>query len=78
MAAPGASQRTRLTQRAANGEAFPFQIDAFRKHCLLEGLDEIGLTLAKEAAISRFEQRLQAERPWLSRGIALEPAHARA
>ena len=40
-----------------------FEIDAFRKHCLLNGLDDIGLTLEKNARIEAYEQKL-AERPW--------------
>jgi len=51
-------------------DRFTFPIDPFRKHCLLEGLDEIGLTLARDAAISRYEQRLSATQPWLARGAA--------
>ena len=62
---------------AANGESFSFEIDEFRKHCLLNGLDEIGLTLAKDAAITAFEAKMRAELPWLSRGIELQQsAHA--
>jgi len=40
----------------ASGEAIPFEVDPFRKDCLLNGLDDIGLTLKKEAAITKFEQ----------------------
>jgi hypothetical protein len=40
-------------------------VDPFRKHCLLHGLDEIGLTLEKEKSIAGFEQREAEERPWL-------------
>ncbi|OYV61024.1 MAG: 3-isopropylmalate dehydratase, partial [Acidiphilium sp. 21-62-4] len=46
-----------------DGEAFPFEIDAFRKRCLLEGLDDIGLTLEKSPSIDVFEARTDAE-PW--------------
>jgi 3-isopropylmalate dehydratase len=62
----------------SNGEAFGFSIDAFRKHCLLNGLDDIGLTLAKGAAIDAFEARQREAQPWLARGIQLatEPVHA--
>jgi 3-isopropylmalate/(R)-2-methylmalate dehydratase small subunit len=49
--------------RAAN-RTFGFQIDPFRKHCLLEGLDDIGLTLACEAAIAAFEAADRESRPW--------------
>ena len=52
----------------ANGEAFPFEIDQFRKHCLLNGLDDIGLTLQKSSAIDAFERSHAAAFPWL-RGI---------
>lgn len=46
-------------------DRFMFEIDPFRKSCLLGGLDEIGITLASEAAISAFEARDAAARPWL-------------
>lgn len=46
-------------------DRFVFDIDPFRKACLLGGLDEIGITLASEAAISAFEARDAAARPWL-------------
>ena len=46
-------------------DRFPFEIDAFRRQCLLEGLDEVGLTLARETAIAGFEARMAADRPWL-------------
>ena len=52
----------------SNGEVFTFDIDQFRKHCLLNGLDDIGLTLQKGAAIDAFEQRHSVSFPWL-RGI---------
>ena len=54
------------------GEILEFEVDAFRKHCLLEGLDDIGITLKDEAAIADFEARHRAARPWLFR----EPAKA--
>ena len=46
-------------------DRFTFEIDPFRKTCLLQGLDEIGLTLARTDAISAYEAKLAAERPWL-------------
>ena len=52
-------------------DRFAFEIDAFRKMCLLEGLDEVGLTLANGDVISAYETRLSAERPWLVRGTGL-------
>ena len=48
-----------------DGGKIAFEIDAFRKHCLLNGLDEIGLTLEKAAAIDGFEAKRQASQPWL-------------
>jgi 3-isopropylmalate/(R)-2-methylmalate dehydratase small subunit len=42
-----------------------FDIDPFRKHCLLNGLDNIGLTLEKQEAIDAFEEKTQTARPWL-------------
>lgn len=48
-----------------NGEAFSFEIDAFRKKCLLEGLDDIGLTLEHAADIDAFEKKQGAGQPWL-------------
>jgi 3-isopropylmalate/(R)-2-methylmalate dehydratase small subunit len=50
--------------RGPDGGVIRFEIDPFRKHCLLEGLDEIGLTLKKEAAIDAFEKKTAAARPW--------------
>ena len=47
-------------------DRFEFPIDPFRKHCLLNGLDEIGLTLGMGAAIDAHEARLAAERPWIA------------
>jgi len=46
-------------------DRFNFEIDPFRKACLLGGLDEIGLTMARDSAISRFETDDKARRPWL-------------
>ena len=51
---------------APDGTAFPFEIDPFRRHCLLEGLDDIGLTLRKAAAIDSFEAARRVEQPWLA------------
>ncbi|MDF3919395.1 3-isopropylmalate dehydratase small subunit [Salinicola salarius] len=50
-----------------SGEAIPFEVDAFRKHCLLEGLDDIGLTLEQAGAIRDYEGRHRAANPWLFR-----------
>jgi len=48
-----------------NGEEFSFEIDAFRKRCLVNGLDKIGLTLEKEDKISSFETTRSTSYPWL-------------
>lgn len=49
------------------GQAFAFEVDAFRKHCLLNGLDDIGITLQDEDAIRAFEEKHRQARPWLFR-----------
>jgi len=48
-------------------DRFPFEMDPFRRQCLMEGLDEIGLTLARDTAISKFEAMLDEQRPWIAR-----------
>jgi 3-isopropylmalate/(R)-2-methylmalate dehydratase small subunit len=48
-----------------NGEAFSFSVDNFRRHCLLNGLDDIGLTLQVADDIRAFEAKAQAARPWV-------------
>ena len=53
------------TVTRGNKFSFSFEIDEFRKHCLLNGLDDIGLTLQKNAHIKNYEDRLKKERPWL-------------
>ncbi len=50
-----------------DGETHAFEVDAFKKHSLLNGLDDIGLTLQYEADISAYEAKRQAEAPWLFR-----------
>ena len=50
--------------RGPDGGAIPFEVDPFRKRCLMEGLDDIGLTLEKADAIDEFERASQAQRPW--------------
>ncbi|MEO6153014.1 MAG: 3-isopropylmalate dehydratase small subunit [Croceibacterium sp.] len=52
-------------------DRFTFEIDPFRKHCLAGGLDEVALTLARDASITAYERRLAVERPWLARGTGL-------
>ena len=48
-----------------NGEKVPFKVDPFVRHCLLNGLDDIGLTLEKAPAITSFEDAQKAKTPWL-------------
>ena len=50
-----------------DGGRLRFEIDPFRKHCLLNGLDDIGLTLEKAAEIDGYEARQRAQQPWLWR-----------
>jgi 3-isopropylmalate/(R)-2-methylmalate dehydratase small subunit len=52
------------TVTAADGRTFSFDIDPFRKHCLMNGLDDIGLTLEKVSAIDAYEAKAQARFPW--------------
>jgi len=53
------------TVTTPSGDSFSFAIDAFRKQCLLDGLDEIGLTLAEDVAIRTYEQQRRQQAPWL-------------
>ena len=55
------------TVTTPSGETFSFEIDAFRRHCLLNGLDDIGLTLEHVAEIRAYEARRRNEAPWLFR-----------
>jgi 3-isopropylmalate/(R)-2-methylmalate dehydratase small subunit len=50
-----------------DGEQIPFEVDRFRKHCLLNGLDDIGLTLESADAISAFEAKWREQAPWYFR-----------
>src|SRR6476660_2015646 len=50
--------------RGPDGGVVKFEIDAHRKHCLLNGLDDIGLTMMKKNKIDAFESKLKADRPW--------------
>jgi 3-isopropylmalate/(R)-2-methylmalate dehydratase small subunit len=52
------------TVTASDGTTFKFEVDAFKKHCLMNGLDDIGLTLEKATAIDSFEARNATLRPW--------------
>lgn len=53
-------------------DRFPFEMDPFRRDCLMQGLDEVGLTLAKDTAISKYESTVAASRPWIKRERADE------
>ena len=53
------------TVTSSAGSTFAFEVDSFRKHCLLNGLDDIGLTLEDAAAIKTFEANYRANNPWL-------------
>jgi len=50
--------------RGPDGGVVKFEIDPHRKHCLLNGLDDIGLTMVKSDKIDSFEQKAEAARPW--------------
>ena len=53
------------TVTASDGTSYAFDVDPFKKHCLLNGLDDIGLTLEKSAAIDSFEKAAAQARPWV-------------
>jgi 3-isopropylmalate/(R)-2-methylmalate dehydratase small subunit len=57
-------------RRPTGNEAFAFEVDPFRKHCLLNGLDDVGLTMQKSARIDDFEARQRVSQPWLYREVA--------
>ncbi|MFT6676974.1 MAG: 3-isopropylmalate/(R)-2-methylmalate dehydratase small subunit [Sulfitobacter sp.] len=49
----------------SDGEVFGFEVDSFKKHCLMNGLDDIGLTMEKAASIDTFEASAAQSRPWV-------------
>jgi 3-isopropylmalate/(R)-2-methylmalate dehydratase small subunit len=53
------------TVTSPEGAVYHFEVDEFKKHCLLNGLDDIGLTMEKAANIDSYEASAQAQRPWL-------------
>ena len=53
------------TVTASDGKTFAFDVDPFKKHCLMNGLDDIGLTLEKAASIDTFEAAASQARPWV-------------
>ena len=66
----GANARMEIDLQAqtittSDGEVFSFDVDPFKKHCLMEGLDDIGLTLEKKASVDAFEARAAEARPWV-------------
>lgn len=65
---PGAMMRVDLAAQlvvAPDGGEHPFSIDAFRKRCLLEGLDDIGVTLLRDAEMTSFEESYRRKFDWL-------------
>jgi 3-isopropylmalate/(R)-2-methylmalate dehydratase small subunit len=67
-AKPGAHMQVDLaaqTVTGADGKAYRFDIDAYRKRCLIEGLDELAFTLSQRDAIKAFEARQAAATPWV-------------
>lgn len=54
-----------LTVITPGGESFSFEVDEFRRHCLLHGLDDIGLTLQESEAIHAYEDKRKVTAPWL-------------
>lgn len=69
-AANGANARMTVdlasqTVTAPDGTRYAFEVDPHRKHCLMNGLDDIGLTLEKVAAIDTFEHQARSDRPWV-------------
>jgi 3-isopropylmalate/(R)-2-methylmalate dehydratase small subunit len=67
-ASPGYQLTVDLEQQLVKtpvGEVYGFEVDEFRRHCLLKGLDDIGLTLESADAIRGYEQRLRESSPWL-------------
>jgi len=53
------------TVTSSDGDVYTFEVDEFKKHCLMNGLDDIGLTMEKAAAIDTFEAQVSAQRPWV-------------
>ncbi len=53
------------TITSSDGEVFSFEVDSFKKHCLMNGLDDIGLTMEKAASINSFEEAASQARPWV-------------
>ena len=54
-----------LTVTTSDGQSFGFELDPFRRHCLLNGLDDIGLTMEKAGTIDTYEAQMAQSRPWV-------------
>ena len=54
-----------LTVTTSDGQSFGFELDPFRRHCLLNGLDDIGLTMEKAGSIDTYEAQMAQSRPWV-------------
>ena len=77
---PGYALRVDLESQSVSGDGFApagFEMDGFRKHCLLNGLDEIGLTLEHAADIRAYEQKRRIDAPWLFQPLTGGEAPAR-
>jgi len=53
------------TVTSSDGRSFSFEVDPFRKHCMMNGLDDIGLSLEKVASIDAYEKQTSTQRPWV-------------
>jgi 3-isopropylmalate/(R)-2-methylmalate dehydratase small subunit len=60
---------SQLVRTVDGSQSYPFEIDAFRKYCLLNGLDEIGLTLRHADKIREYENRRLTDQPWLTKTL---------
>ena len=62
-----------IKRGSGNSNTIPFTVDPFRKHCLLNGLDDIGLTLQKVEQINTFERTRSVQYPWLDYASQVPP-----
>ena len=53
------------TVTSSDGDVYTFEVDSFKKHCLMNGLDDIGLTMEKVASIDTYEAQISIDRPWV-------------
>ena len=66
----GSSERNEVdleaqTVTSSDEETFSFEVDALKKHCVQNGLDDIGLTMEKAASFDAYESKLQVSHPWV-------------